>query len=234
VVDISGIRELSGISATDGGYRIGALTRWSEIRDADLPGAFTGLQLAAAEVGGVQVQNAGTIAGNLCNASPAADGVPPLLTLDARVEIRSREGERELPLSEFVVGYRQTALRPGEVVTAVIIPRWDAVSDFQKLGSRTYLVISIAMVAILLETTADDVITAARVAVGACSPVAQRLASLEDHLIGRHLRDDLDRAVTIDHLDPLTPIDDMRATAAYRRDAALTLIRRSLRRLGAP
>jgi CO/xanthine dehydrogenase FAD-binding subunit len=216
---------------TEESYRIGALTRWSDIRAADLPRSFDGLRLAAAAVGGIQVQNAGTIAGNLCNASPAADGIPPLLTLDASVELTSQAGSRVTPLHTFLTGYRQTDLRPDELVTAVIVPRGvdEAFSDFQKLGSRSYLVISIVMVATVIATAADGTITEARVAVGSCSPVAQRLPELETALQGQRSRDRLEDLLTMDHLKGLAPIDDVRATAAYRLEATLSLIRRTLR-----
>ena len=231
VMDVSGLDELRGISVTDDSYRIGALTRWADIRRGDLPRAFDGLRLAASEVGGIQVQNAGTIAGNLCNASPAADGIPPLLTLDASVELASRAGRRVIPLSDFLTGYRQTDRRPDELVTAVLIPRRveDAFSDFRKLGSRSYLVISIVMVATVIATAGDGTITEARIAVGSCSPVAQRLPELESALQGQRRSDRLEDLLTMDHLKGLAPIDDVRATAAYRYEATLALIRRSLR-----
>ena len=92
VVDIAGLRELRGISIVEGSLRIGALTRWADVATAALPGSFDGLRAAARKVGSVQVQNAGTVGGNLCNASPAADGIPPLLTLDASVELTSTAG----------------------------------------------------------------------------------------------------------------------------------------------
>ena len=231
VIDISGIEALRGITVTEDSYRIGALTRWADIRDADLPRAFDGLRLAAAEVGGIQVQNAGTIAGNLCNASPAADGIPPLLTLDASVELSSQAGSRVTPLHDFLTGYRQTDLRPAELVTAVIVPRdvEEAFSDFQKLGSRSYLVISIVMVATVVATVSDGTIADARIAVGACSPVAQRLTQLESALRGLRPTDRLEHLPAREHLDDLAPIDDVRATADYRLEATLALIRRSLR-----
>ena len=102
VLDITGIAGLGGIAATAKGWRIGATTRWSELIDADLPPLFDGLKRAARDVGGRQIQNAGTVAGNLCNASPAADGVPPLLALDAEVEIASRRGVRRIALGAFI------------------------------------------------------------------------------------------------------------------------------------
>ena len=99
ILDISGIAALRGILGRPGGWRLGATTTWGELIAADLPPLFDGLKQAAREVGGRQIQNAGTIAGNLCNASPAADGVPPLLALDAAVELASRTGSRNVPLS---------------------------------------------------------------------------------------------------------------------------------------
>lgn len=232
VIDISGLENLRGIAVTEDSYRIGALTRWADIRKADLPNCFEGLRRAAREIGGVQVQNAGTIAGNLCNASPAADGIPPLLTLNASVELSSRSGLRTVPMRDFLVGYRQIDLRQGELMTAVTVPRGaeTASSDFLKLGSRSYLVISIVMVASVIQLSRDGTIEDARIAVGACSPVAQRLPGLEAGLRGRHLTDQLDRVPDPDHLSVLSPIDDFRATAAYRLEAALVLIRRLLRR----
>jgi CO/xanthine dehydrogenase FAD-binding subunit len=234
VLDISGLAELTGIGITDDAYRIGALTRWAEIRHAHLPGAFDGLRRAAREVGAVQVQNAGTIGGNLCNASPAADGIPPLLTLDASVELVSLTGVRTVTLEDFLTGYRQTDRRAGELVTAVTVPRAveNGHGDFLKLGSRAYLVISIVMVAGLIETDQDGIITDARLAVGACSPVARRLTALEADLRGQPIGGELATVVTSEHLAVLSPIDDVRASAAYRLDAALTLVRRVLDRAG--
>jgi len=104
LVDIGGLAELRGIVETPGGFRLGATTRWADVAATDLPRAFDGLRAAAREVGAVQVQHAGTIGGNLCNASPAADGVPVLLTLDASVELTSATGSRSLPLVSFLAG----------------------------------------------------------------------------------------------------------------------------------
>lgn len=228
VVDITGIDDLHGISQSNGVRRIGALTTWSEIIAADLPRSFDGLKAAAAQVGGVQIQNAGTIGGNLCNASPAADGIPPLLTLDASVELASTSGTRVLPLDEFLVGYRETALQPGELLAAVIVPTEldGAASDFRKLGARKYLVISVVMVAALIARDNEGRVEEARVAIGACSPVAQRARRLETELVGRV--GDLAGVVAPDHLDMLTPIDDIRASGGERLDAAIQLVRRAI------
>lgn len=233
ILDLTGIAALRGIRKVRGGWRIGAATTWTEVLRARLPAAFDGLKLAARELGGVQIQNAGTVAGNLCNASPAADGVPPLLALDARVELRCASGQRELPLADFILGARRTALEPGELVSAILVPAaaTGARSHFAKLGARRYLVISIAMAAVLIEPEGRRV-ARARIAVGACSPVACRLPNLETALIGMRVTD-LAAIPNEEHLSELKPIDDIRASAGYRREAALTLVRRSLSRVGA-
>jgi CO/xanthine dehydrogenase FAD-binding subunit len=229
VADIGGLSELRGIEETADGHRIGALTRWADVAAAALPGCFDGLRAAAREVGSVQVQNAGTVGGNLCNASPAADGIPPLLTLDASVELTSMTGRRVVPLEDFLTGYRQTALRSDELLTAVLIPcgAEDARSAFLKLGLRRYLVISVVMVAVVVAIDADGRIAEARVAVGACSPVAQRLRSLESVLVGRSTVD-VAAATIAKHLSSLSPIDDVRATSDYRLEAASVLVQRAL------
>jgi CO/xanthine dehydrogenase FAD-binding subunit len=229
VLDISAIADLRGISATSTGWRLGATATWGELIAADLPPLFDGLKQAAREVGGRQIQNAGTIAGNLCNASPAADGVPPLLALDAEVEIANRSGSRKVPLAAFITGNRRTVLRPGELVVAVHVPSpaHDARSAFLKLGARRYLVISIAMAAATLEISGGRVIRA-RVAVGACSAVAQRLPALEAALAGVPVDGALGTKVEPEHLAPLAPLDDIRGSAGYRMDAALTLLKRLL------
>jgi CO/xanthine dehydrogenase FAD-binding subunit len=230
VLDITGLRELRGISARGGYWRIGAATTWSEVIEAKLPPVFDGLKLAAREVGGAQIQNAGTVAGNLCNASPAADGVPALLTLGAEVELARAGGTRRLALAEFITGPRKTALKPGELLTAVLIPqpRCAAASHFLKLGARRYLVISIAMASAVIEHKAGKV-QAARVAVGACSPVAMRLPALEAELRGKRFDATLADWVNPAQLSGLAPISDVRASAEYRMQAALELVRRLLR-----
>jgi CO/xanthine dehydrogenase FAD-binding subunit len=230
IVDISGVSELRGISFTDTETRIGGLTTWTEVLRAQLPRGFDAVKAAAREVGSIQIQNRGTVAGNLCNASPAADGVPPLLALDADVELASQSGLRRLPLSQFLVGNRKTLRRSDEVLSAVIVPRGldRARSAFLKLGSRRYLVISIAMVAAMVDVDGEGRVRQARVAVGSCSAVARRLIELEQHLAGVKAERGFSNAVSPKDFSALSPIDDVRATADYRRDAALTLVKRAL------
>ncbi|MGA2552615.1 MAG: FAD binding domain-containing protein [Burkholderiaceae bacterium] len=235
ILDISGIAALHRIEAIADGWRIGAAATWSEILRAPLPPAFSALQAAAREIGGVQIQNTGSIGGNVCNASPAADGVVPLLALDTRVILRSVSGERELALADFLLGSRKTALRANEIVTAFDVPLYSprARSTFQKLGNRRYLVISIAMAACLIDRDASGRITGAAVAVGSCSASARRMRKLEARLAGKPAGEDLAALLDESDLDVLTPIDDLRGTRVYRHAAVMTLLRRSLKELSA-
>jgi N-methylhydantoinase B len=226
VLDIARLGELAGISEQADHWRLGAMTTWSDLIRADLPPLFDGYRLAAREVGGVQIQNRGTLAGNICTASPAGDGIPCLLALDASVELASLRGIRHLPLAAFNTGYRQTALAPDELVTALLVPKGGpgTRSHFLKLGARRYLVISIVMVAAVIESDEAGIIRTARLAVGACSAVAQRLPLLEAALTGQPLAAAA-RAVRPEHVDALAPIDDIRGSAEHRRAAATVLVR---------
>jgi CO/xanthine dehydrogenase FAD-binding subunit len=234
VLDITAIPDLRGISTSHTHTRIGAATTWTDIIKADLPAAFDGLKQAAREVGAAQIQNAGTIAGNLCNASPAADGVPPLMPLDAQVVLQSSAQTRSLSLSQFIQGNRQTALERDELVTAIDIPNAATTGQaaFLKLGARHSLVISIAMVAARVSLTRDE-IDAIALSVGSCSAVAQRLPELERNLTGLTVPNAAKTAAQSTS-DALAPITDIRATANYRTDAVPELIARVLTRLTPP
>lgn len=230
VLDVSAIESLRGVGDAGDHWRVGALTTWSDLLATPLPPCFDACKQAARAVGGVQVQNTGTLVGNLCNASPAADGTPNLLSLEAQVELASTRGLRHLPVAEFVLGNRQTARADDEMVTCLRIPKLPdtARSVFLKLGARRYLVISIAMVSAILVPDTDGRVSAARIAVGACSEVPRRLHALEQALAGQALDPHLPALVSAEHLAPLSPIADVRGSADYRRDAALTLVRRAL------
>lgn len=230
VLDITGIPCLRGISETETGWRIGATTTWSEILATPMPPCFDMLKQAAAEVGSVQIQNAGTLAGNLCNASPAADGVPPLLALDAQIVLSGPKGNRTLPLADFLTGPRQTGRNAGELLTAVLIPSetMSGTSRFLKLGARKHLVISIAMVAVRLHLQEDGRIADIALAVGACSAVATRLPALEQAMIGLPISQHTDILTDDAVAACLTPISDIRADADYRLVAAAELLRRAV------
>ena len=230
ILDVTRIAGFGEVTRRDDYIRIGAAVTWSDLLKLDLPPAFDALKQAAREVGSLQIQNAGTIAGNICNASPAADGVPPLLALDARVEVSSAQrGARVLSLDQFILGVRQTALHNDELVTAVLIPKppRNMLSGFEKLGSRKYLVISIVMTAANIVLDEAGRVAQARIAVGSCSTVAQRLFALERELIGQNPER---FKVTDEHLAPLAPIDDVRGTAIYRLDAVREQIARAVKK----
>lgn len=231
VVDISALPGLRAIVRRGAAWWIPCQATWTDLIRTELPPAFDALKQAARQVGGVQIQNAGTVVGNICNASPAADGVPGLLALDASVELAAAVGHRTLPLAEFLLGPRRIARRANELVLGLRIPDPGAARGvFQKLGARSYLVISIAMVAVVADIGADGRVAMARVAVGACSPTAIRLPALEAALVGQAPSPDLVRP---QHLTPLAPITDIRAPAPYRDKAALELVRRAVAALAA-
>jgi N-methylhydantoinase B len=235
ILDISAIPGLRGIAEEPAAWRIGALTTWSDIIRAELPAQFDGLKLAAREVGGVQIQNRGTIAGNICTASPAGDGAPNLLALDASVELAGPAGRRLVSMTGFIDGYRHTQCNPDEIVTAIVVPKAGGAtrSHFLKLGARKYLVISIVMTAGVIELDQHGRITAARLAIGSCSAVPQRLPALEAAILAQPLATAAE-LVEAQHFEHLSPIGDIRGSASYRREAALALTRDLLRVLAAP
>jgi len=229
VLDISGLAELKGIRATLDFFHIGARTTWTELLAFPLPRGFDGLRAAAREIGSIQIQNLATVAGNICNASPAADGVAALMALDAEVSLASHKGARSLPLADFIQGNRKTARQSDEILTSIRVPRrWEnAASCFLKLGARRYLVISIVMVGANLLFDADNRVQEAAICVGSCSAKALRLADLERALVGLPV-DAIAHVPQSDHFASLSPIDDIRATGEYRQEAAQTLVRRTL------
>ena len=241
VLDLTALGLLHGVHAVDdgnggvAGWRIGALATWTDLVETPLPPMFDGLKAAAREVGGLQIQARGTVVGNVCNASPAADGMPNLLALDATVELFSSRGPRSVPIGQFVTGNRRTVRRPDELVAGLVVPNSlpsaETRSAFEKLGSRAYLVISIAMAAAVVAVDPDETIARARLAIGACSEVAQRLPELEAALVGQPAVAGTAELASAEHLAALTPIDDVRGTAEYRREAALVVMRRALERV---
>ena len=226
VLDITGIPELAEIREDEHGWRIGAAVTWRELQDTPLPAAFDALKLAAREIGGPQIQNAGTIAGNVCNASPAADGIPALAALDASVEIAGPSGRRCVALADFLRGPRRVDRSIDELVTALHVPRPAARSagHFLKLGARRYLVISIVMAAVVIEVDAGYAVRTARVAVGACADRSLRIASLENALTGVPAAALETFTIPDGALASLAPIDDVRATARFRVHAAKALL----------
>ena len=232
VIDLSQVLALRApISRDSEGWTIPALTTWTAILDSELPSHFDALKQAAVEVGGRQIQNAGTVGGNLCNASPAADGVTALLALGADVVLQGCTGARVVPLGDFILGNRRTVLARDEILTSVRVPELpgSSASIFRKLGARRYLVISIVMAAVQIELDPQSRVRTARVAIGACSDRSLRIEPVEAALRG--LRTDaLSRfAISDDAMTLLKPIDDVRSSAEFRRHAAKALLEETIR-----
>jgi CO/xanthine dehydrogenase FAD-binding subunit len=196
--------ELRGISADDGVLRIGALTTYTElIRSEVVRGWMPALVAASREVGGAQIQNRGTLAGNIANGSPAADTLPVLAVADARVVLRSLDGERRVPLTELYTGYRATVIRPDELIVAVEVPRVSGTQWFRKVGTRAAQAISKVVMAGVRGPEP-------RVAFGSVAATVVRVPETEaQRVLAGEIR----------------PIDDVRSTAAYRLRVAGNLLR---------
>ncbi len=229
ILDISDIKSLKGIVIENQFRKIGAMTTWSDLERAHLPPCYEMLKQCSKQVGSVQIQNSGTIGGNLCNASPAADGVPCLLSLNASIELSSAGHARTLKLENFINGSRDTEIKDNEILTSILIPlkKEKGVSAFTKLGARKYLVISIAMVACRLEVE-NNIITDVAITIGSCSAVAKRLNTLEKILIGKSINSDLINEIyQFKYNDFISPIDDIRGTGTYRNEAAKVLVKKA-------
>jgi CO/xanthine dehydrogenase FAD-binding subunit len=233
LLDVTNIAELKSQLIGADGLRLGAGLTWAQVQQEPLATRLPVLAQAAREVGAWQVQHRATLGGNLVNASPAADGVVALMSLDATLELQSAAGTRLIPLDKFILGPKNTALKTNELLVAIHIPFENACcSAFIKLGSRASLVISFVMVAVHLRLQAD-VIAQANIVVGACSPVAMRLPLIEQSLVGLPVQD-LD--LWVDSLgqqpiglEGLRPIDDVRASAGYRQEVAAELVGRAIK-----
>ena len=232
IVDLKGIAEMAPrIERIDGFVEISANTVMTDIeRDPHVQALFPALVEAAQVVGSVQIRNRATLAGNLANASPAADTPPALLALDAEVSVAGREGSRVIPVDDFLVGYRATDLGPSELITAVRLPEplEPAGSAFLKLGVRKAMEISIVCVAASLTLGADGAITSAGVGLGSVAPRAIRPRSAEAILLGNPPSPELFARAGVAAGDESSPIDDLRAGAEYRRAMVPVLVRRAL------
>ncbi|GLU32848.1 FAD binding domain-containing protein [Trinickia caryophylli] len=224
-LDISRIDALRVIERRGGIARIGAACTWEAIaRVAWLPAALT---QASACVGSRQIRVQGTIGGNLCHASPVADGVPALLVLDAQVELASARGVRRLPLAQFFPGGRRTALQSDELLVAVLfaLPGEQDRTAFIKCGNRDGPTIAVVSAAARLRVRADGAIQTAAVAVGGASERVVRMHAVETLLAEQPFKG-LTKAIEAASLSELAPIDDCRATASHRLHLARLAIRR--------
>jgi xanthine dehydrogenase small subunit len=228
VIDLLGVPELRGIREVDGGLEIGATTSFSGIRSsAAVRTAFPILAEAAALVGGWQIQNRATLGGNMANASPAGDSLPVLLAMDAVVVAAGAGGPREIPYAEFHTGYRQTALRPGEIVARVRLPYLPAgaFQAFRKVGTREAQSISKVVIAMTGRVDGGK-IADLRLAAGSVAATPVRLRATEEAVRGLPPGPETADLAGREAAREVTPIDDVRSTAEYRRFALERVVRR--------
>ncbi|MFC3172981.1 FAD binding domain-containing protein [Novosphingobium bradum] len=232
VVDLKRIPELIGVRRTaQGGFAIGAATPCTALKaDAALVAAWPGVVEAANLIGSVQVRNRATLAGNLCNASPAADSVPAMIAAGARCRLAGPGGTREVAVAEIPVSPGRTSLAPGEVVVEILLPPQPAgaADAYLRLIPRTEMDIAIVGAGAWLELAADGTCTAARVALGAVAPTALLVEAAGAALIGTRLDDAALAALSAACQAAARPIDDKRGTAAYRIAMAGVIARRAV------
>lgn len=233
VLDLTAVEDLQGVRpGDDGGVTIGAATTFTALRQRTLiRERYPSLAEAAAVVGGWQIQNRATLAGNMVNASPAGDSLPVLLALEATVILGHAEGRREVPYPAFHTGYRETVLRPGELVIAVRLPPPPGRQAFRKVGTRAAQAISKVVVALAAEMD-DGVITELRLAAGSVAATPVRFPEAEALARGKPPTPELARAVARAAARSVEPIDDVRSTAEYRRFALERVVRRMVGGLG--
>jgi CO/xanthine dehydrogenase FAD-binding subunit len=235
LADIGDIDELAGLVTTDEGLRIGAATKLADIEGSELlTGILSVLADGAAQVGSPQIRHLATIGGNVCNASPAADTVPPLLILDAQAELVSPRGLRTIPLDQFFVGPGQTVVHEDEFLAALFVPTppEGAVAAYTKQSSRRAMDLAVVGVGALLAWTGDRL--EARIALGAVAPTPLRARQAEQLLLEA---DQLDGEVIAEAArlaaQEARPISDVRASAEYRAAMVQALAERALHRLAA-
>lgn len=233
LLHIERIEALREVDTSDTRIRLGALVTHRKVgRDSELSSSLPALAEASATVGGWQTQEVGTIAGNVANASPAADTVPALLNADCMVHLTSAEGGREVPLDEFIVGRRQTARHDNELISGLslepIRPRTG--ETYLKVGPRSAM--EVALVGLAVRVTASEdgaTVEDARVSVCSVAPVPYRVSSAEAALIGSSLDDEVLAEAGELLRESAQPIDDARATGTYRQRILAPLLGRATR-----
>jgi CO/xanthine dehydrogenase FAD-binding subunit len=215
LLNLNEVRELEGWSRANGSLRLGAGATYTECR-RELGELLPALAEAARTVGSPQIQNRGTVGGNLGTSSPAGDALPPLLVEGAEVELASARGERVVPLAEFVVGPKRNVLAADELIVAVRLSPSGARQTFMKVGPRNAMVIAVVSLALAADRERGEL----RAAYGSAGPVPKLVTASLDEADGFP-----DRVA-----EAAQPIDDVRGTARYRRHALRVLTRRALER----
>jgi xanthine dehydrogenase iron-sulfur cluster and FAD-binding subunit A len=230
LVDLSALEdELKYVRRDGATFALGALATHNDVAaSADLRREGLPLVQACLEVGAPQIRTRATVAGNLVTASPANDTITPLLAMDAQLVIAHRDGERVVPLSEFYPAFRQTALRPGEILREI---RFEALGRrrgiFLKLGLRRAQAISVVNIAVVVDLDGSR-IRDARIALGCVAPTVIRMRAIENALRGAALHEQTIRSAAVEASRQIAPIDDLRSSAAYRRDAVCALVIQAL------
>ncbi|MEE2751444.1 MAG: xanthine dehydrogenase family protein subunit M [Myxococcota bacterium] len=224
VLDIWGVDELRGVCEDETHFYIGALTTHTEILSSSVAQAYApSLVESARTVGALQIQNRGTLGGNIANASPAGDTLPVLLSLDAEVELSSASrGRRRLGIEFLFTGYRELAMEPDELVTGVWIPKRHPAdhTHYRKVGTRLAQAISKVVLGARLRIE-EGTVTQARVALGSVAATPVRCTQVEEALEGRPVDPEASRLMSED----ISPIDDIRSTAGYRTQVAANVLR---------
>jgi CO/xanthine dehydrogenase FAD-binding subunit len=216
ILNLNEVRELKGWARENGALRLGAALTYDEAMEAPLSDELAALAEASRTVGSPQIRNRGTIGGNLGTASPAGDALPPLLVEGAEVELSSTRGVRRMPVRDFLVGPKQNALEPEELITAVYVEASGAPQTFMKIGPRNAMVIAVCSLALAADRERGEL----RASFGSAGPVAGLVTAPLDE------RESFPDRVA----EAASPIDDVRGTAAYRRHALRVLTARALDR----
>jgi CO/xanthine dehydrogenase FAD-binding subunit len=232
LLDLGRVRELDDWDLADGVVRLGAAVTYQRVID-ELAELLPGLAQASRTVGSPQIRNRGTVGGNLGSASPAGDAHPPLLATGAFIEVASVRGTRRIPAAEFFTGPKRSVLAPDELIAAALIPAAAGPQRFAKVGTRNAMVIAVCAFALSLNTAARTVGTG----IGSAAPTPRRAREAEEFLAAAlpwtSPQDGLDPAVGVEFgrlvAAAAAPIDDVRGTAAYRRQALAVLAHRSAR-----
>jgi carbon-monoxide dehydrogenase medium subunit len=233
LLDISGIEELNYVKESEGEIYIGAGTTISDLIDSKIIREECNILYQAAEqFADPTIRNSATIGGNLADASPAADVAPPLLVLDAVLEVESTDGKREISLKNFFVGPRKTVLHDDEMISSIKI-KDDSINKngcFIKLGLRQAMAISLATIALILEVEKDKVADV-RIAMGSIAPIPLRLIKVEGFLKNKKIDDVLIEEAVKKVREEIKPIGDVRASAEYRRYVSGILFKRAFSHL---
>ena len=230
VIDLKRIPDMDRIESSNGRVSVGTLALMDTLANSSLmQNTYHALAESARVVGSTQTRNRATLGGNLANASPAADTATPLMALGAAVLAADSNGTREIPAESLFVGPGKTALREGELLTAILIPTMPirAGSSFQRC-TRTAMDIAVVNCAAFVQLDENESVIDARIALGAVGPTPLRAVSAEHHLKGQKLTSDITVAAAAFAADDAKPIDDVRASAIYRKDMVRVLTQRAI------